>query len=391
MLKITLSFFLSAAFLAANLSAQTTGAGTITGTITDPTGAVIPAASVAVRNTATQAERALTTNEAGIFVAQFLQPGAYEIAVTKAGFNKTVRTGLTLQVGQSLTVNFSLAVQSSTETMTVDAAAAIVDTEKTEMSQVVSQTQKENLPIAGRRWEGFALLTPNTTTDGGTGLVSYRGISGLYNQSAVDGTSNTQAFFSETKGRTTLGYVYSMDSVQEFQVATSNYSAELGQAAGGVVNAVTKSGTNATHADLFYYLRYPSLNALDSLQKSRGIYTQPIHQQQQFGGSVGGPIVKDKLFYFLTYEGLRKVNPISYTSTSFNGPQPCLSPIPTATCAAANAFVGAQLGAFARSTQQDVAFAKIDYQFSPGNHLSASLNGLNFKAPNSYQTARHAE
>jgi hypothetical protein len=386
MLKVNLSLILFAACLAPNLCAQTTGAGTITGTITDQSGAVIPSAAVAVRNTATQAERALSTNEAGIFVAQFLQPGAYEIAVAKAGFNKTLRTGLTLQVGQSLTVNFTLAVQSSTETMTVDAAAAIVDTEKTEMSQVVSQTQKENLPIAGRRWEGFALLTPNTTTDGGTGLVSYRGISGLYNQSAVDGTSNTQAFFSETKGRTTLGYVYSMDSLQEFQVAASNYSAELGQSAGGVINAVTKSGTNAFHADLFYYLRYPTLNALDSLQKSRGIYTQPIHQQQQFGGSAGGPIIKDKLFFFLTYEGLRKVNPISYTSTSFTGPQTCLAAIPAATCAAANAFVGAQLGAFPRSTQQDVAFAKLDYQFTSNNHVSASLNGLNFKAPNSYRT-----
>src|ERR1017187_2555192 len=105
MFRIGLSFTLLAVCLAANLCAQTTGAGTITGTITDPSGAVIPAAAVAVRSTATQAERALSTNEAGIFVAQFLQPGAYEIAVTKAGFNKTLRTGLTLQVGQSLTVN----------------------------------------------------------------------------------------------------------------------------------------------------------------------------------------------------------------------------------------------------------------------------------------------
>ena len=141
--------------------------------------------------------------------------------MTKAGFAKTVRTRLTLQVGQKLTVNLALPVQSTNEAVTVAGDAAIVDTEKTEMSQVVSQTQKENLPIAGRRWEGFALLTPNVTTDGGTGLVSYRGISGLYNQSSVDGTSK-QAFFSETKGRTTLGYVYSMDSVQEFQVASSN-------------------------------------------------------------------------------------------------------------------------------------------------------------------------
>ena len=121
-----------------------------------------------------------------------------------------------------MTVNLALPVQSTNEAVTVAGDAAIVDTEKTEMSQVVSQTQKENLPIDGRRWEGFALLTPNVTTDGGTGLVSYRGISGQYNQSSVDGTSNSQAFFSETKGRTTLGYVYSMDSVQEFQVASSN-------------------------------------------------------------------------------------------------------------------------------------------------------------------------
>jgi hypothetical protein len=377
---------LISACLSTNLPAQTSGAGTITGTITDPSGGVVPAAAVIVRNTATDTERTLATNEAGIFVAQFLQPGAYEITVTKTGFAKTVRTGLTVQVGQTVTVNLAIAVQATNEAVTVAGEAGIVDTEKTEMSQVVSQTQKENLPIAGRRWEGFALLTPNVTTDGGTGLVAYRGISGLYNQSSVDGTSNSQAFFSETKGRTTLAYVYSMDSIQEFQVASSNYSAELGQAAGGVVNAVTKSGSNTVHADLFYYLRYPTLNALDPLQKSRGIYTQPIHQQQQFGGSVGGPVIKDKLFYFLTYEGSRKVNPISYTSTSFNGPQPCVAPIPGTTCAAANTFIAAQLGAFPRSTQQDVLFGKVDYQFTPGNHVSASMDGLNLKAPNSYRT-----
>jgi len=379
-------FVFCAAVSAATLAAQTTGAGTITGTVTDASGGVVPSAAVILKSSATQTERQLATNDAGIYVAQFVQPGVYEISVTKQGFAKATRTNVIVQVGQTLTVNVPLALQTAAEAVTVEALSSTVDTEKTEMSQVVSQTMKDNLPIAGRRWEGFALMTPNTTTDGGNGLVSYRGISGLYNQSAVDGTSNTQAFFSETKGRTTLGYVYSMDSVQEFQVASSNYSAELGQSAGGVVNAVTKSGTNTTHGDLFYYLRYPTLNALDSLQKSRGIYTQPIHQQQQFGGSVGGAIVKEKLFYFWTYEGLRKVNPISYTSTSFTGPQTCLAAIPTSVCASANTFIAAQLGAFPRSTQQDVAFAKLDYQFTPRNHVSASLNGLNFKAPNSYRT-----
>src|ERR1044071_3120919 len=220
-----------AACVCLNLAAQTTGAGTITGTISDPSGAVVPAASVSVRNTDTQVDRVLSSNEAGIFVAKFLQPGPYEITVTKQGFTKTVRKDLTLQVGQSLTVNLTLPVQAANETVTVTGESPVVDTEKTEMSQVVSQTQKDNLPIAGRRWEGFALLTPNVTTDGGTGLVAYRGISGLYNQSAVEGANNSQAFFSETKGRTTLSYVHSMDSLQEFQVASSNYSAELGQSA----------------------------------------------------------------------------------------------------------------------------------------------------------------
>jgi hypothetical protein len=393
MRKLSFAFLATLFLLCAGLHAQTAGAGTITGTITDPSGGAVPAASVVVTNAATGTERALMSNEAGIFVAQFLQPGNYSITVTKQGFAKTVRTGLTLQVGQTMTVTLPLPLQSTQETVTVAGDAAIVDPDKTDLSQVVSLTQQQNLPIAGRRWEGFALMMPNVTNDGGTGLVSYRGISGLYNQSSVDGTSNSQAFFSETKGRTTLSFVYSMDSIQEFQVASSNYSAEFGQSAGGVINAVTRSGGNAIHADLFYYLRYPTLNALDPLQKSRGIYSQPIHQQQQFGGSVSGPLVKDKLFYFFTYEGLRKVNPIAYTSTSFIGPQTsCSLPatftaIPASVCAAANSFIGSQLGAFPRSTQQDVGFGKLDYQITPANHVSASFDGLNFRAPNSYRTA----
>src|SRR5208283_168952 len=119
------------------------------------------------------------------------------------------------------------------------------------------------------------------TNDGTSGLVSYRGISGLYNSNTVDGDNNSQAFFSEARGRANSGaYVYSMDSIKEYQVTSSGYSAELGQAAGGVVNAVTKSGSNAIHGDLFYYLRYPSLNALDSYPKSQGNYNKPIHQWQ---------------------------------------------------------------------------------------------------------------
>ncbi len=379
-------WILAVALFGSAAIAQTAGAGTISGTLTDPAGSVVPDAVVVVRNVDTGRDVPLTTNGAGIYVAQFLQPGRYQVTATKTGFAKVIRENLTVQVGQTVTVDLRMPLQTTTESVTVTAAQSLVDPDKTDVSQVVSQTQKDFLPNAGRRWENFALMTPNVTTDGGSGLVSYRGISGLYNQSSVDGTSNTQAFFSETKGRTTLSYVYSMDSLQEFQVASSNYSAELGQAAGGIVNAVTKSGTNALRGDLFYYLRYPTLNALDPIQKAKGVFTQPVHQQQQFGGSVGGPIVKDKLFYFLTYDGSRRVVPIVYTSTSYNGRQACPAAISIAQCTLANNFIAAQLGAFPRMFNQDVGFGKLDYQLTAANRLSASFDLLNYHSPNAYRT-----
>jgi hypothetical protein len=383
-----LSVALSAVWLSGTAWGQATGSGTITGTVTDPKQAAVPEASVTIHNTDTGIGRAATTNEVGLYSAPFLQPGRYEITVGKPGFAKLLRKDITLQVGQTVTIDLTLTLQATSETVTITAETPVIDTEKTEMSQVVSQTQKDNLPLAGRRWESFALLTPNITTDGGTGLVSYRGISGLYNASAVDGTNNNQAFFSEGKGRTATGvpYVYSMDSIQEFQVTSSNYSAELGQAAGGVVNAVTKSGANDFHGDLFYYLRYPSLNALDPLNKSKGIYSQPVHQQQQFGASVGGPIIKDKLFFFATYDGSRKVSPISYASFAAF-PLPCSAPITAAQCASANGYFAGLLGTFPRFFSQDIAFGKFDYQVTPRNRLSASFNFDNFRAPNSYGTS----
>lgn len=297
------------------------GSGAISGTAKDPSGLVVPGVSVLVRNTDTGIERTVTTNPSGIYLAEFLQPGKYEVSADKQGFAKLLRQDLTLQVGQTLTVDLAFHVQAAQETVTVNEETPLIEPEKTDVSQVVSQTLTEDLPIASRRWDNFVLLTPAVTTDGSSGLVSYRGISGLYNQNSVDGANNNQAFFSEARGRSIgAAYVYSADSVREFQVSSGTYSAEYGQAAGGVVNSATKSGTNTMHGDLFYYLRYPALNALDPFTKANllaagKVPTQPIHQQQQFGGSASGPIKKDKLFGFITYDGFRKVFPITYTST----------------------------------------------------------------------------
>ncbi len=388
---ITLLVFATLLLVSASAAyGQAAGAGTITGTILDQQSAVVPEATITVHNVETNVDRTFTSNGAGLYTAPFLQPGHYDITVNKTGFAKVARKDLTLTVGQTLTIDFQMPVQTTQETVTVTTENPLVDTEKTDVSQLVSAGEVQNLPIAGRNWERFALTTPGAVADGGSGLVSYRGISALYNSSAVDGGNNQQAFFSESKGRTSTGlpYVYSMDSIQEFAVTTSNYSAELGQAAGGVINAVTKSGTNTVHGDLFYYLRYPSLNALDPIQKAAGIYTQPIHQQQQFGGSVGGPIIKDKLFFFLTYDGSRKVNPIAYTSSS-KFPLSCAAApaLSAAQCAAANNYMSSLLGAFPRFANNDVFFAKIDDQLNSRNHVNASFNFDNFKAPNSYNSA----
>ena len=372
-------------------SAQGVGSATMTGTVKDPSGLSVPAAEVSIRNTDTNVERRLQSNEAGIYVAPFLQPGHYEVKAGKAGFETVLRKELTLQVGQTLTLDFSLALKATQEVVTVTGQAPVVDAEKTEQSQVISESAVSNLPIAGRRWDTFALLTPNVTTDGSSGMVSYRGISGLYNGNTVDGANNNQAFFSEARGRANSGaYVFSMDSIKEYQVSSSNYSAELGQAAGGVINAVTKSGVNDLHGDLFYYLRYPTWNALDSYSKSKGIYTQPIHQWQQFGASVGGAIVRDKLFYFGTYDGSRKVNPIAYTSSIFSPSVhglSCPSQLSVTQCASANAFLFNQQGTFPRDTNQDVGFGKLDYEANQRNHLSGSFDFMNYRAPNAYSTS----
>ena len=214
--------------------AQTAGAGSITGTVTDPNKSVLPDAAVTVTNVDTGVDHVFTTNSAGIYSAPFLQPGHYKVTATSAGFGKVEATGLNLLVGQTLTIDLTLSVQSATATVEVTSTTPILDVERTEVSQVVDQQFIQNLPVNARNWSTFVLLTPNVTQDGGSGLVSFHGISGLYNQNYVDGANNNQMLFSEARGRASgAPYVYSLDSIKEFQAETSNYSVEFGQAAGG--------------------------------------------------------------------------------------------------------------------------------------------------------------
>lgn len=421
-----------AVFASLPATAQNAGAGTIAGTVTDAAQAVIPGATVTVTNVDTGVVHTYTTNAAGMYTAPFLQPGHYKVNVAAAGFGGSQANGLTLIVGQTLSMNVAMNVKSEITTVEVEGSGAILDTEKTEVSQSMDQQLVQNLPVAARNWSSFVLLTPAVTQDGGTGLISFHGISGLYNQNYVDGANNNQMLFSEARGRSSgAPYVYSIDSIKEFQAETSNYSVEFGQAAGGQVNAITKSGANVMHGDLFYFLRYPELNALDPYSKYQALYnsgnkfllTQPIHQQNQFGGSVGGALIKDKLFYFLTYDGFRKVGRVLYTDsntisqtskgvfssatnktnslgTSLVTPAQCPTAsnstytgsyyITDAQCTNGINFLlnvsnmSATSVPPSRYAQQDLFFPRIDYHINGKNDMFVDFNWANFQSTNGY-------
>lgn len=379
--------------------AQTAATGTISGTVTDASGAVVPKAAITVINTDTGASRTLNSNDQGQFNSTFLQPGHYEVIATGSGFGKVDRKNLNLTVGQVLSVDVALPAASATAEVTVTDASPLIDTEKVQVSQTISQQMVSNLPVNGRRYDNFVLLTTNVVPDGNSGLISYRGISGLYNTNLIDGANNQQAFFSEARGRA-IGapYVFSQDSIKEFESSTSGYSAEFGQAAGGQINAISRSGSNATHGDLFYYLRYPSLNALDPLTKFNGrqpganpALLQPaIHQQQQFGGSVGGPIIKDKLFYFFTYDGFRRSSPLLYSTTAPISSFTCPAPVSSSQCDTAKAYLNGLSGPASRVLKQDIFFPRLDYQLNGNNHISAEFNWENYNLPNGYTTSTTA-
>jgi hypothetical protein len=384
---------------------QTAATGTISGAVSDSTGASIASATVKIIDTDTGAVHTVTTNSDGNFSLPFLQSGHYEVLASAQNFTSVDHKNLQLTVGQNLIVNTTLPAAGAETTVEVTSEEPLVDTQKTEASQTVTQDYVGNLPVNGRRWDNFVLLTANVAPDSNSGLVAFRGINGLYNANLVDGVSNQQALFAEARGRATIApYVYSPDSIKEFQSSVSGYSAEFGGAAGGQVNAITKSGTNSIHGDLFYYLRYPTLNALDPFNKwsalhaggSSALLTPTIRQQQQFGGSVGGPVLKDKLFYFLTYDGFRRAASAFYSTTlpsstyqsyEVAGSPNCPAPLTAAECTAAVNFLLSQQGVYGRNTVQDNFFPKLDFQPDSKDHLSVSYLWSDYKQPNVYQSA----
>jgi hypothetical protein len=415
-LRLACAFTALAICAAIPAAAQTSGNGNIAGRISDASGAAVPGATVVVTNQDTGVVRTLKTNGAGEYSANFLVPGHYDVFASAPSFGKVDHKDILLTVGEVLAIDAKLPLANVTTDVTVTTEAPLVDTDKTEVSQTLDENLVGSLPVATRNWNAFVLLTPNVTPDGGSGLISFHGISGLYNANFVDGANNNQLLFSEARGRASgAPFVYSSDSIKEFQAETSNYSVEFGQAAGGVVNAITKSGTNQLHGDLFYSLRYPDLNALDPYNKYQALHnngnpfllTQPIHQQNQFGGSVGGPIIKDRLFYFFTYDGFRKAARVLYsdtnivsltpsgatTSTTTVTPTQCPATITATQCTNGIQFL-LNVGNIApgsappgRFQKENLFFPRLDWHASKRNDVFVDYNFADFDSSYGYSPA----
>ena len=206
--------------------AQSTTTGAIGGVVTNPNKEVVSGAAVTVKNVGTNREDTATTDDTGRFKVANLQPGNYTVTVNSSGFSPSTNENVVVEIGRETTLEVALSVGPVTGTVDVTSEAPVINTTQQDFSTNINQTSINELPVNGRRWSNFAILTPGTVPDGNFGLISFRGISGLLNNSTVDGGDNNQAFFSEERGRTRAGYSISQSAVREFQVNTSNYSAE---------------------------------------------------------------------------------------------------------------------------------------------------------------------
>ena len=298
----------AAALVAVPSRAQTVG-GSIQGTITDSSGQPIPAAQVVVRNLGTGDTRELRTEPNGRYHAPLLPPGEYEVKASHTGFQTVDRRGIRLAVGQDAVVNISLEVGRMAEELVVDADVSRVNLTSGAVSGLVGEQEIRDLPLNGRSFQQLALLQTgvqaaltagNDVVGGRTPKISINGARPEHNNFLLDGTDINNVY-NKTPG-SAAGVLLGVDAVREFQVLTNAYSAEFGRSAGGVINAVTRSGTNDFHGSAFEFHRNSALDARHFFDPPS--QPKPDFTRHQFGAVLGGPIRKDKTFFFAAYEGL---------------------------------------------------------------------------------------
>jgi hypothetical protein len=399
--------------LPAVCAAQAADRGAIEGTLLDPGGRPVAGAALVLTREATAAVVPGSSDGQGLFHFHALTPGSYALRVVAPGF-KAWEAQAVVTVGTVTSVRAELVVGRDTQSVEVKAIAPVIDPTSVAVSTSLDKGAVDNLPTSTRRWADFALLTPGVTPDAAAdGLLSFRGIGALLNNNTVDGADNNQAFFSEERGRTTIAYSTPETAVEEFQVNTSNYDAQYGRAAGGVINTVTRSGGNGFHGEVFGYDRNGAWSATNPYATVTVLATGAVDTAAtpslrlrdtltQYGGTFGGPLRRDKIFGIFTYDRYHRDFPgIAHASNAAK-----LFATPTqqevATLASRIGVVPAQalmeyngvltglaslLGNVPRTADQAIYFPKVDWQVSDRAHLTAQWNSLRWNSPNGVQSS----
>jgi len=346
----------------------------INGRVTDTQGGVLPGVTVTARNTATSYSRAVVTNENGVYLLSLLPPGNYDVEIELAGFT-TVKRTVPLTVGAASTVNATMQVGAIQENITVQAAVPVVETSSTVRSSTLNQDAIANLPINGRRFQDFITLTPTVQVDTSRGQLSFAGQRGINGNVSIDGADYNQPFFGGIRGgeRSNNAFTIPQESIKEFQVVAAGYSAEFGRSTGGLVNAITKSGSNTNHGSGFYVNRHRDL----AEQNAFGQTAAPT--QQQFGGSMGGPIASNKLFYFGALEVQRFENTRNVVF-NFSGVTPGPDNLD-----AYNYFRSLE-EPFDTTNNAVALLGRIDYQTQTGTRVTGRYNWSDNKALNANAT-----
>ena len=417
---VLLLLFFFPAFISQPLSAQTViSTGSLRGQVTDSTGAAISAVRVELLEERTGTSSTRITDREGRFVFPSLVVGSYSMEATASGFRTSRMYGVTVQLGQRSTSDVRLQPGGTDESVNVTATTPVLRTTESTLNVVVNRALLDGLQLSGRRYTDFALLTPNSSPDGEAGLVSFAGEQGGEdsgyangngaNVFTVDGANATSGYFGNARGGERVPYIFGENSIQEFQVAVSPYSAAYGGGATGFLNTVTKSGADAFHGNAFYFNRNSGTGANDAIDKANGI-PRPVDVLQQFGAAMGGPIAHKRAWFFFDYEQQRERDPVSVINSDYEGvtqadfdvPQNILLPAANAALPVPGAIshpdptnpvylqqvsnalnaIHSNLGTHSRFRNDLVLFSKFDYQPDEKDRLFLSLNLNKFDSPN---------
>ena len=358
----------------ANAAYAQSASGTIEGTIVDQSNALMPGVTVTIVQPATGVTRNVVTDESGVFRFPLLPVGVYDLSADLPGFVSRKLPEITVTIGQTVSLRVQMAVSGVAESVNVSGSTPVIEATRSQVSSTITESTVQNLPVNGRNFIDFALLTPGVTRDVRTGDISFAGQRGTLNSLVVDGADNNNTFFGQTLGRTgslRAPYQFSQDAVKEFQVNSNSFAAEYGRAGGAVINVVTKSGTNELHGSAFEFYRDKALNANSAINELNNRPKSPYHYNQ-FGGTLGGPIRRNRDFYFFSYDGQRNTQPnlvfLNLPATFVPGPA----------AAEGIAKLTPLAESWTRKLDQDVFLIKTDHELNDRNRLTLRYNHQNF-------------